>query len=177
MFKSFKFLTLASVLLFFLGTSVSTAFAAESSEGSLNNLWDQAGQLSDETTIDNKETVNRAVWYDKWGKGTMALTAVDTYALGDIELYAIPVNKVSATGKTVRDDKLGTSAVVTLLMRNAKEVGRKHNSATISKTASAVVNSYPGSVPPKTEFRAHGTHTITKGLKQSLGYTGSSLKF
>lgn len=24
---------------------------------------------------------------------------------------------------------------------------------------------------------AHGTHTITKGLSQSLGYTGDSVKF
>ena len=62
-------------------------------------------------------------------------------------------------------------------MRDGREIDRDNRTATISKTASASAVTYPGVVPVGTEYRAHGTHTITKGLRQSLGYTGDRISY
>lgn len=180
MLRTFKFLVVSGILFFSLGFSATYASANQSaSSKSISELWDEVEELSGEAIIISKddEASTRAVSYLKWGKGTMSLSAAGTYAIADVEPAAYPVSRITATGKTVRDHKLGTSAVVTLLMRDGRELGRKNSSATISKTSTANVNTYPGSVLPKTEYRSHGTHTITKGLTQSLGYTGESLKF
>lgn len=182
MLKSLKFLVVAGVL--FIGFGYNTTYASDDqnvTSKSTNNLWDEVENLPSETTMFYKDKGDGAstnsVVYQKWGKSTMNLSFAETFAIGEVEPFAYPVSRVTATGKTVRDHAVGTSALVTVLMRNGRELGRNKDSSTLSKTATAKVNTYPGSVPANTEFRAHGTHTITKGLKQSLGYTGDSLKF
>ena len=62
-------------------------------------------------------------------------------------------------------------------MRDGREIDRDNSTATISKTASASAVTYPGVVPVGTEYRAHGTHTITKPYGHSVGYTGDSLSY
>lgn len=182
MLKSLKFLVVTVIL--FMGFGSNSIYASDNqnvASKSTDDLWDEVEKLSNETNMfykDTEDEVNtNSVVYQKWGKSTMNLSFTETYAVDEVETLAYPVSRVTATGKTIRDHAVGTSALVTVLMRNGRELSRNSDSSTLSKTATAKVNTYPGSVPSNTEFRAHGTHTITKGLKQSLGYTGDSLNF
>lgn len=172
-----KILALSSLL--FVGFGVSTVLASDnfSPENQITEYWDAVPHLTKETVLEYEEEIGtNAIWYDEWGKGTLNLTA-SSGSEGVVEPTAYPVSSITANGQTERDDALGTSAVVVLLMRDGREIDRDNSTATISKTASASAVTYPGVVPVGTEYRAHGTHTITKGLRQSLGYTGDRISY
>jgi len=183
MFKSTSITILVSLL--FFGIGVSSTFASEtdiSDDKSIDFYWDQSRTLSNETTLKHEEKKSdtigtSAVWYHEWGKGTMSLEFSDFGSTDNLPNASFPVSEMKATGETVRDFAVGTSSVVTLLMRDGSEVSRKQDSSTLSKTASASVLIRPGSVPIGTEYRAHGTHTIAKALGHTVGYTGDRLGF
>lgn len=174
MLKSFKFLIMVSLLFFGFGVSTTSA------NDDIGYLWNEAEGLPSETMIisegDDKIST-RDVKYIKWGKGTMNISVVASNSRGEIVPAGYLVSRITATGKTIREHSIGNSAVTTILMRDGRELGRKSDSSTLSKTATASVATFPGSVFPKTEYRAHGTHAITKGVSHSVGYTGESLKF
>lgn len=178
MSKILKILFLSSFISISFGFSTVSALDFSKDNQSTKYYWDAVPYLATETELNYEERVGtQAIWYDDWGKGTLNLTASNNGIAGEAQPTAYPVSRITANAQTERDDALGTSSVVVILMRDGQEIDRDGSTPPFAKTASASAVAYPGIVPVGTEYRAHGTHTITKPYGHSVGYTGDSLSY